>query len=103
MPSTHSERMVRSMPWLEGAFAEQNSFWSGREDNSLRLERLRRNLRRAKQEVLTLRQGQVMTMYYEQQKTIHQIAEELGVNPSTVCRTLQRGRARLKRCLEYSI
>ncbi len=103
MPNTHSERIVRSMTWLDGALAEQDSSWGEREDNSLRLERLRRNLRRAKQEALTPRQGQVMKMYYEQRMTTYQIAEELGINPSTVCRTLQRGRARLKRCLEYSI
>ncbi len=103
MPNTHSERIVRSMSWLSGALAEQDGPWSEREDNSLRLERLRRNLRKAKQEALTPRQGQVMKMYYEQQMTIYQIGKERGINPSTVCRTLQRGRARLKRCLEYSI
>ncbi len=103
MQNTRSKRIVRSMSWLDGSLTEQDGPWNEREDNSLRLERLRRNLRRAKQEALSLRQAQVMEMYYEQQMTIYQIANELGINPSTVCRTLQRGRARLKRCLEYSI
>ena len=32
---------------------------------------------------------------------MQQVAERLDVNRSTVCRTLQRGEARLRRCLRY--
>jgi DNA-directed RNA polymerase specialized sigma24 family protein len=40
-------------------------------------------------------------MYYGQNKTMDAIAKELGVNKSTVSRTLKRGRQRLYRCLRY--
>ena len=33
--------------------------------------------------------------------TMQQVAERLDVNRSPVCRTLQRGEARLRRCLRY--
>lgn len=50
---------------------------------------------------LTPRQRQVAEMYYIQRMTMEDIARKLGVNVSTVCRTLGRGRARLRRCLRY--
>ena len=51
---------------------------------------------------LTPRQRQMVTMYYFQRKNIPVIAEELGINRSTVSRTLKRGRARIQRYLKYS-
>lgn len=50
---------------------------------------------------LTARQHQMITMYYLQGISMPEIARELGVNISTVSRTIQRGRVRLKRCLRY--
>lgn len=52
-------------------------------------------------EELTDRQREMVNMYYIQQMTMAQIADELGVSVSTVSRTLQRGRNRLRRCLRY--
>ena len=72
-------------------------------DNSERLERLRRNLRQARERELTPRQRQMLELYYDQGMTIPQIAGELGLNRSTVSRTLSRGRKRLKRYLQYSL
>jgi len=73
------------------------------EDNSLRLERMRRNLRRARETELTPCQRQVLELYYEQRLQVNEIARQLGVNPSTVSRTLRRARERLKKCLQYSL
>ena len=70
-------------------------------DNSADLERLRRNLRFARQQVLTKRQQQMLELYYDQGLTMGQIAAKLHLNRSTVCRTIQRGEARLRRCLRY--
>ena len=56
------------------------------EDNEEQLERLRRNLRRAREDELTPRQRQMLR----------------HVNKSTVSRTIARGRNRLKKCLKYS-
>ena len=70
-------------------------------DNSGEHNRLKRNLARAIREELTDRQQQVLIMYYIKEQTINQVAEALGVCPSTVYRTLRRGENRLRRCLRY--
>ena len=73
------------------------------EDNQEQRERLLKNLRRAMREELTERQAQMIHMYFFDNKTIPQIAAELGLNRSTVSRTLKRGKARLSHTLQYSI
>lgn len=55
----------------------------------------------ALEEELTPRQRQVVQMYYIDQMLMADIARELGVNVSTVSRTLNRGRNRLRRCLRF--
>ena len=94
----------------EGPFDTRASEWIGdltvwnrqnAADNSERLERLRRNLRQARE--LTPRQRQLVSLYYDQGMNIPQIAEELGLNRSTVSRTLRRARDRLYRCLRYAL
>ena len=96
----------------EGPFDTRASEWIGdltvwnrqnAGDNSERLERLRRNLRQARERELTPRQRQLLDLYYDQGMNIPQIAEELGVNSSTVSRTLRRARDRLYRCLRYAL
>ncbi len=96
----------------EGLFSTRASEWIGdltvwnrqnAADNSERLERLRRNLRQARERELTPRQRQMLDLYYDQGMTIPQIARELGVNRSTVSRTLRRARDRLYRCLRYAL
>lgn len=72
-------------------------------DNSEQLDRLRRNLRRAREQELTPRQRQMMELYFEQGLTMPQIAARLGVTTSTVSRTLRRARDRLRRCLRYAL
>ena len=49
-------------------------------DNSADLERLRRNLRFARQQVLTKRQQQMLELYYDQGLTMGQIAANLTIN-----------------------
>ena len=73
------------------------------ETNDEQLSRLRRNLRQARERELTARQQQVLALYYDQGMNMPQIAKELGVNRSTVSRTLRRARARLYRCLRYGL
>ncbi len=73
------------------------------EDNSEQLARLRRNLRKAREQELTKRQREMVSLYYDQGMTIPQIAEQLGLNRSTVSRTLRRARERLYRFLQYSL
>ena len=60
-------------------------------DNGEQMARLRRNLRKARQQELTPRQREMVRLYYD------------GVNRSTVSRTLRRAKNRLYRCLRYSL
>ena len=73
------------------------------QDNDGELLRLKRNLRLARQEALTARQRQLLRMNFELNKTVTEIAQELGVNKSTVSRTLLRAKRRLYQCLRYAL
>ena len=72
------------------------------EDNDEQLERLRRNLRKAREAELTPRQQQMIRMYYDEGKSMTKIAMILHVHKSTVSRTIARGRSRLQQYLKYS-
>ena len=50
---------------------------------------------------LTARQQMILTAIYFEGKTQAELAKDLQVNRSTVCRTLQRAETRLKRFLVY--
>ena len=72
------------------------------EDNSLQMERVRRNLRWALESELTPRQREMVTLYYNRGLSMRQIAYLLHVHPSTVSRTLQRAKRRLQNSLRYT-
>lgn len=72
-------------------------------DNGEQLQRLRRNLELARQQVLTPRQREIMELYYDQGLTMGQIALKLHLNTSTISRTLCRARERLYQSLRYSL
>ena len=69
-------------------------------DNSKEISRLKRNLIRALQEDVTPRQRQTLLLYYSDGLNMR-IGERLGVDKSTVSRTIKRGERRLRRCLRY--
>lgn len=73
------------------------------EDNGLQMERLRRNLRQAREQELTPCQRRVLEMHYDEGLAVGEIARRLEVCPSTVSRTLRRARERLRRCLRYAL
>ena len=70
-------------------------------DNSKEISRLKRNLIRALQEDVTPRQRQTLLLYYSDGLNMREIGERLGVDKSTVSRTIKRGDRRLRRCLRY--
>ena len=70
-------------------------------DNSKEISRLKRNLLRALQEDVTPRQRQTLLLYYSDGLNMREIGERLGVDKSTVSRTIKRGERRLRRCLRY--
>lgn len=102
MKNTHYEGTydTRSSEWI-GDLTVWNQQNAG--DNSERLERLRRTLRQAREQELTPRQREMLNLYYDEGMNIPRIAEKLGVNRSTVSRTLTRARERLYRCLRYAL
>ena len=63
--------------------------------------RLLQNLARCMREEVTSNQRMMLTLYYGEKMKQPQIAARMGVNKSTVCRTLKRGEQKLKRCLRY--
>ncbi len=63
----------------------------------LQLERIRK----AVNQELTEFQRQTLVAYHIQGKSVPQIAQERGVNKSTVFRTLRRAENRLRRYLRY--
>ncbi len=72
-------------------------------DNGSRRHRLLRNLPRAVAAELTPRQRETLELYIYEDMSITDIAAALGVNKSTVSRSLQRAFHRLERCLKYSL
>ena len=99
------------MPMSATSFDSRSSEWMGdltvwlrqnASDNGEQLDRLRTKLRYARSAELTQRQLQLLRRYFEEGKTMPQIARELHVSCSTVSRTLRRARERLYRCLRYS-
>lgn len=71
------------------------------DDNHRELNRLKRNLTHALRQDVTPKQREYMLLYYGQGLSMTEIAQQSGVNISTVSRTLKRGRQRLYRCLRY--
>lgn len=71
------------------------------EDGSEEHGRLVRNLTRCIREEITPHQRDLLLRYYVRGQNQREIAEELGINKSTVSRTIRRGEDRLKMCLRY--
>jgi len=79
----------------------RNTLFDGYEGPRLPREVQLKRLRRVIEAELTPCQKQTLTAYYFRQLTMDQIAREQGVNKSTICRTLHRAEAKIRRCLRY--
>ena len=64
-------------------------------------QRQTQRLRRIIQGELTETQRRVLQGHYYENKTITQLAREMQVNKSSVCRTLQRAQKKLRQFLQY--
>ena len=71
-------------------------------DNADHLRRVKNGLRVARREELTPRQKEVVYLYFDRHMTVSAIARFLGLNRSTVSRTLRRAKRRLFLCLRYA-
>ena len=73
-------------------------YFGTRLDRATQLRRVRRVISRE----LSPRQKQMIEGVYYEKLTQAELARRLGVNRSTVSRTLRRARERLRRCLRYT-
>lgn len=69
--------------------------------NAEELSRVKLALWRALHEDITEKQRQYLLLYYAEGLNMNQIGEQMGVDKSTVSRTIKRGEDRLRRCLRY--
>lgn len=63
---------------------------------------MRRDLRRALADCVTPRQRELLLLRYEEGLSFTAIAQRLGLDPSTVSRTVRRGERNLRRCLRFA-
>ena len=50
---------------------------------------------------IAAKQRQMILLYYAEGKNMREIGEAMGVDKSSVSRTIKRGERRLQRCLRY--
>lgn len=91
--------------WVPPEIQAAMEIWQGQdsEDNDARMQRLRRNLKKAIDQELTWRQQTMLLMRYSENCSQTDVAARLGVDKSTVSRTLARARKKLARVLQYSL
>lgn len=69
--------------------------------NDAEIEGLRQRVVMAMRQEITPRQRICIRLYYVEQLNMGEIAEKLGIDKSTVSRTIRRGEASLRRCLRF--
>ena len=79
----------------------RNILYEGYQGPRLPKEVQLKRVQRVIREELTPLQREVLLAYYFQEKSITEIAQDRGVNKSTVCRTLHRAEGKLRRYLKY--
>ena len=79
----------------------KNILYEGYEGPRLPREVQLKRVQRVIREELTELQRYTILAYYFENTTLVQIAEERGVNKSTVCRTLHRAEDKLRKFLKY--
>ena len=71
------------------------------ETNGEKLKLVKKALKKVVEEQLSARQKQMIVLYYYKEIDMPEIAEMLGINVSTVSRTLNRARQNLMKYLKY--
>ena len=79
----------------------KNILYEGYEGPRLPKEVQMKRVQRVIREELTQNQREILLAYYIQNQTIPQIAQDRGVQKSTVSRTLHRAEDKLRRYLRY--
>ena len=97
MPGTRYRRgelYAADMAHYARVLSEQNT-------NTQEMDRVKLALWRALHEDITEKQRQYLLLYYGEGMNMGQIGRQMGVDKSTVSRTIKRGEERLRRCLRY--
>lgn len=81
--------------------AHYTSAISDLNSNTEDLDRVKLNLARCINQDVTEKQRAYLTMYYVDGLKMQEIGQRMGVDKSTVSRTIHRGELRLRRCLRY--
>ena len=79
----------------------RNTLYEGYRGIRLPREVQKKRVQQVIQEELTELQRYTLIAYYLQEQTVLQIAQDRGVNKSTVWRTLHRAEEKLRRFLRY--
>ena len=79
----------------------KNTLYEGYEGPRLPRQIQIKRVQRVIREELTENQREILLAYYMENRTSPQIAEDRGVNKSTVSRTLHRAEEKLRRYLRY--
>ena len=77
------------------------SFDENAETNAELVEKVKNSMLKVIKNELTPRQKEIIMLYYYERLGISEIAERLGVVPSTVSRTIKRAREKIYRFLKY--
>lgn len=96
------DRQREPAEYKQDAYVFRQWLLSAASDNSQELNQAKKNIAKAMRHLLTEKQLLYATMYYVEGKNIPRIESELGVDRSTISRTLGRARKRLKMVLMYS-
>ncbi len=75
----------------------------GYETNHRQIELMSKALKKAIRSELTERQQYILTEYYFNERSMTDIANELGITKSTVSRHISRSKERLKQSLKYGM
>lgn len=75
----------------------------GGETNRRQIELMSEALKKAMRTELTERQQYILTEYYFNERSMTDIANELGITKSTVSRHISRSKERLKHSLKYGM
>lgn len=105
MSTTRSRPVRRALTRRDNEFIGDMAQWdrTHSQDNADQIDRLCRNMKKVRCAELTPRQEEMLHLYYDLGLTVPRIAQELGLHKSSVSRTLNRGREKLKRYLQYTL
>lgn len=100
---TQNTRAKASVDVAMDKFAVREFLRGDSSENKNQMERVLKNLPIAIDRELTARQRQILRMRFYQEKSVSEIARELGISKSAVSKSIARSTYLLFRVLQYSL